>query len=1378
MIIYKNIEEYFKTNTNNIKRIFIIDKNIFNKWNKRIRDILNNQHSITIDSSEKNKNIKIYNTIIEFLFEKKINREYTLYAIGGGIVGDISGFVASTFMRGIKLVHIPTTLLSMVDSSIGGKTGVNNIYGKNMIGTIYQAKDIVIDYTWLKTLPREHIVNGMAEVIKMALIKGGKLYDMVCNSSPDNFKNYQEMIQLSANYKLDIINNDFNDTTGQRELLNLGHTWGHALEFSNNLLHGYAVADGIIEEFKYTNYFYGYPALSTIKNILNLLKKWTLVPDNKSLQLSDSNSRYGLKMLYYYLSTDKKSNRIITLKDIGVTKIVTFDIEKWKFILADSFKVKNNIIRSKNINMKVPPSKSITNRAMICAVLKSIETKKEVELNDILISEDTELMIAALQQSGVKVLPKNKNVKIIADYFNPKGTYYLGNSGTSVRFLLPILAFGTNENIILDGSEEMRKRPIEPLVKSLNSIGCCIEYINNKGFLPLNIKKANFIDSNFISIDGTLSSQYISGMIFGIIFLSTKRQYKLKIIGEETSKGFINLTIKTLLDFGYILEHNDNIICLKETQKLSNIKYNIEGDATTASYLIAWAYLCKFEIILENLNYSSEQSDMKIIREMVKYFGTLEEINNKMLHFKPKKEIKDYENIIDLDSSDTFLTWACLFVIENKPFEFTNIINQNWKECARIDNFLLNLKKLGGDGYITETGFIITKGIESYGTISMPTYNDHRFAMSFSLISLIHDNVIIDNPHCVAKTYPKYWEDIKKLGVDVIPTKLKKKNIILIGMPGSGKTTLGKKLSDKLNLVHYDLDNIVINKYGSIDSIVNKDGWDKFRTFESIELKKVLEDDNFKIISTGGGTIINHSSRNLMESSIVILIKRNIINVSGRLLEDTYQNIMIERKNIYETMSDYIYNNDGTSDDFVKWLNIILNDNPIPNNSFFLCKNNSDYEPNISSLVELRGDMMENYGLDMIQNTMLNFNKQVIYTLRTKEEGGFFDVNNSKEYLKIIYKAIKHGCKYIDLEVYRNVENIPDNVFIIGSIHNNSYEYIDLNLDNFNYDILKIVTNIENCKKILSDEKIIEFKKKIIIDNSVGNYRLENRFMTPLCSDSNQFTAPNQLNSLDYMDKSYIYNNRKYIFLFGKSISESPSSYIHNYVFCKNEFCMISYLNYETSDINDLIKIVNKPYFVGASVTMPYKESIISNLKNSNLNVKDTEFTAANTVISKNNIITFDNTDIRAIIYHIKNLDTVILGTGGSAIGAIEASIEKKINNIIVVGRNVDKLKELSKKFNIKTLTFDTYNKLEIEHNLINCLPPNVNIDCYINKSSFLIDMTYGIHNYNSNVINGYDILYVQAAYQFMCWFDGYQLENIISDYKEGIDSFLSQKYK
>ena len=223
-----------------------------------------------------------YQTIINFLFENNIDRSYTIFGVGGGIIGDITAFVASTYMRGIKLVHVPTTLLSMVDSSIGGKTGINNIYGKNMIGSIYQAKDIVIDTMWLESLPEDHKINGMAEVIKMALIKGGKLYDLVNNSNPDNWNNLNEIIELSANYKLQIIKDDLRDTNGERELLNLGHTWGHALEFSQEILHGFAVADGIIEEMKYSNYYYGYPNLSTMQKVLSLLKKWKLVREEKN----------------------------------------------------------------------------------------------------------------------------------------------------------------------------------------------------------------------------------------------------------------------------------------------------------------------------------------------------------------------------------------------------------------------------------------------------------------------------------------------------------------------------------------------------------------------------------------------------------------------------------------------------------------------------------------------------------------------------------------------------------------------------------------------------------------------------------------------------------------------------------------------------------------------------------------------------------------------------------------------------------------------------------------------------------------------------------------------------------------------------------------
>ena len=104
----------------------------------------------------------------------------------------------------------------MVDSSIGGKTGVNNIYGKNMIGSIYQAKNIIIDTTFLNSLPEEHKINGMAEVIKMAIIKGGKLFNLVNNSDPTNWDNLEEIIKLSADYKLQIIQDDFNDVNGDR----------------------------------------------------------------------------------------------------------------------------------------------------------------------------------------------------------------------------------------------------------------------------------------------------------------------------------------------------------------------------------------------------------------------------------------------------------------------------------------------------------------------------------------------------------------------------------------------------------------------------------------------------------------------------------------------------------------------------------------------------------------------------------------------------------------------------------------------------------------------------------------------------------------------------------------------------------------------------------------------------------------------------------------------------------------------------------------------------------------------------------------------------------------------------------------------------------
>ncbi len=194
---------------------------------------------------EESKSISVYSEILGFLAENHITRTDMLISLGGGIPGDMGGFAAATFLRGIKFVQIPTTLLSAVDSSVGGKTAVNLPAGKNLVGAFYQPDMVICDYSALDTLPPEIFADGCAEVIKYGAIMDKDFFDFL--KINDIKENIEYVITRCVEMKRDIVNEDEKET-GIRAILNFGHTIGHAIEINSNfqISHGSAVAIGMI----------------------------------------------------------------------------------------------------------------------------------------------------------------------------------------------------------------------------------------------------------------------------------------------------------------------------------------------------------------------------------------------------------------------------------------------------------------------------------------------------------------------------------------------------------------------------------------------------------------------------------------------------------------------------------------------------------------------------------------------------------------------------------------------------------------------------------------------------------------------------------------------------------------------------------------------------------------------------------------------------------------------------------------------------------------------------------------------------------------------------------------------------------------------------
>ena len=255
VIISKNISEFISHEIAGKKIFFVIDKKVYKYHHKKIEVILNsvknNSKVFYLDSSEKRKSLSTIKEILTDLVAHNFQRDSLIVAVGGGIVGDIAGFAAAIFMRGISYIQIPTTLLAAVDSSVGGKTGINFNHTKNIIGAFHQPQLVLTDTTFFNTLPDEELICGVGEIVKYAFISTPAFFDFV-------FENLKKIIALdyliidkvvaeSVRIKAGVVKADEKEEA-LRKILNFGHTFAHAFEIGTNhkLKHGQAVILGIV----------------------------------------------------------------------------------------------------------------------------------------------------------------------------------------------------------------------------------------------------------------------------------------------------------------------------------------------------------------------------------------------------------------------------------------------------------------------------------------------------------------------------------------------------------------------------------------------------------------------------------------------------------------------------------------------------------------------------------------------------------------------------------------------------------------------------------------------------------------------------------------------------------------------------------------------------------------------------------------------------------------------------------------------------------------------------------------------------------------------------------------------------------------------------
>ncbi len=402
-----------------------------------------------------------------------------------------------------------------------------------------------------------------------------------------------------------------------------------------------------------------------------------------------------------------------------------------------------------------PGSKSYTNRVLPLAALCSGESI----LEGALFSDDTKYMAQALRQLGVGVLEQEAQQRFVVSGTGGKlqassQALFIGNSGTSARFLAPLVALGQSEYTI-DGIEAMRLRPIQPLIEALNQLGGDVS--SETGCPPLRIA-AHGIRGGSVKIRGDLSSQYLSGLLMSAPYF--EHGLELIVEGDLVSKPYLEVTAQAMQAFGVRLEnHNFERFVVAPSRYLPTT-YQVEPDASAASYLFAAAAISNGRVTVPGLGSNSLQGDLGFVR-VLEQMGCTVRIDANQTQVIGTAKLRGLEEVNMSQISDTAQTLAAVAIFADRPTKVTGIGFIRKKETDRIGAVVIEMQRLGIRATEEADGFTIYPGTIKPARVE--TYDDHRMAMSFALIGIKQQGVTILDPKCTSKTFPEFWDVLKKL---------------------------------------------------------------------------------------------------------------------------------------------------------------------------------------------------------------------------------------------------------------------------------------------------------------------------------------------------------------------------------------------------------------------------------------------------------------------------------------------------------------------------------------------------------------------------------------------------------------------------------------